>query len=152
MENICVIAQNELAIRKALFHMSCSKKGSVSTNSTNAQIFLIASNEPTLYDLTIREGDYLLINSDVKNIFKNLPKNKATVITYGFNSRACITTSSITSDGLQVCIQRAFLGVDNIVRYPQEFYVKLDYEESPENVLAAATALSVVGIHFHQSE
>jgi len=149
MDNIYVVAENQNAIKKALFHISCDKMGG---SIANVQIFLIASVAPNLYDLNINVGDYVLVNSDIKDIFHVIPKNEATLITYGFNSRACITASSITNDGIQVCIQRAFVGADNIVRHPQEFYVRLGYEESPENVLAAAATLSVVGIHFHQDE
>jgi len=88
--------------------------------------------------------DYLVVNADDKTIFPLLSGNQATLITYGFNARACITASSVTEDGLQVCIQRAFQGMDGIERLPQEFSAKVSHEENSDNVLAAAAAFAVI--------
>ena len=95
---------------------------------------------------SLKREDFLVVNADDKTIFPLLSQSEATLITYGFNARACITASSISEDGLQVCIQRAFQGMDGTERVPQEFSAKLNYEENSNNVLAAAAALAVCGI------
>ena len=92
----------------------------------------------------LSRDDYLVVNADDKTIFPLLSQSRATLITYGFNARACITASSVTEDGLQVCIQRAFHGMDGIERLPQEFSAKVSCEENSDNVLAAAAALAVI--------
>jgi len=87
--------------------------------------------------------DYLIVNADDKEIFPLLSQNEATLITYGFNARACITASSVTDAGLQVCIQRAFHGMDGTERLPQEFSARVDGAENSDTVLAAAAAWAV---------
>ncbi|MCL2187821.1 MAG: hypothetical protein FWC16_02175 [Defluviitaleaceae bacterium] len=82
--------------------------------------------------------DYLIINADDAEIFPALGQTQAKVITYGFNPRACITASSVTEDGLQVCIQRAFVDLEGVERAPQEF-------SAPVTSLGAAAAWAVVG-------
>lgn len=89
-------------------------------------------------------GDYLVVNADDKEIFPLLAENQAQLITYGFNTRANITASSVTDDGLQVCIQRAFLGMDGTEREPQEFSARVGRSEESESVLGAAAAWAVM--------
>jgi UDP-N-acetylmuramyl pentapeptide synthase len=86
----------------------------------------------------LTSDDYLIINADDADIFSALGENRAKVITYGFNSRACITASSVTEDGLQLCIQRSFVDLGGNTRSPQEF-------SAPVTYLGAAAAWAVVG-------
>ena len=88
--------------------------------------------------------DYLIVNADDKEIFPLLEGSEAQLITYGFNARACITASSVTDDGLQVCIQRAFYGMDGEERLPQEFSARVGQREETESVLGAAAAWAVL--------
>jgi len=87
--------------------------------------------------------DYLVVNADDKEIFPLLSGSEAKLITYGFNARACITASSVAEDGLQVCIQRTFLGMDGEERLPQEFAARVGQAEA-ESVLGAAAAWAVL--------
>ena len=86
----------------------------------------------------LSSDDYLIINADDAEILPTLGNTPAKVITYGFNPRACITASSVTEDGLQVCIQRAFIDLKGVERAPQEF-------AAPVTSLGAAAAWAVVG-------
>jgi len=88
--------------------------------------------------------DYLIVNADDKEIFPLLSGSEAQLITYGFNARACITASSVTDDGLQVCIQRAFYGMAGEERLPQEFSARVGQREESESVLGAAAAWAVL--------
>ena len=49
--------------------------------------------------------------------------DSAQLITYGLNSRACITASSIEEDDVQICLQRGFTTVSGSEALPQEFSV-----------------------------
>jgi len=111
-------------------------------------ILVAAEASPILKNVVpnLSSEDYLVVNADDKAIFPLLSQSSATLITYGFNARACITASSVTDDGLQICIQRAFKGIDGEERLPQEFSAKLNYEENTDTVLAAAAALAVCGV------
>ena len=96
----------------------------------------------------ITHASYMIINSDDKEIFSILStSNSATVITYGLNSRACITTSSMAEGKLQVCIQRSFIDIQGAECVPQEFSIPL--APGIDNVietLAAGAAMSVCGL------
>lgn len=86
----------------------------------------------------LTSDDYLIVNADDTEILSALGQTSARVITYGFNPRACITASSVSENGLQVCIQRAFVDLAGITRPPQEF-------SAPVTSLGAAAAWAVVG-------
>jgi UDP-N-acetylmuramate-alanine ligase len=90
--------------------------------------------------------DYLLLNADNKSIYPllNPTADNPRLITYGFNAKSCITASSVTENGMQVCIQRAFTGADGHVREPQEFYAPIPAGADVSDALAAAAVYSVV--------
>lgn len=121
-------------------------------HSTGPKVNVLVASEPSpvLGNIVpkLGKGDYLVVNSDDKSIFPLLSQSEATLITYGFNTRACITASSVTDDGLQVCIQRAFYGINGEERLPQEFSAKIDAPESSTNVLAAAAAWAICGTNL----
>jgi len=146
MPLVGVVGTNASAIIKAFSHISEINCVEITNSNHSVDVLVIAEAMPVLKELKFCTGSYLVVNSDAKGITPLLHQSGATLITYGFNSRACITASSITDDGLQVCIQRHFYGIDEEERQPQEFSIRLGYEESPENVLAAAAALAVFGI------
>lgn len=54
----------------------------------------------------LKETKYILLNMDVNNNFDNIKDLNAIVITYGFNSKATITASSVEEDNTLLCIQR----------------------------------------------
>ena len=49
---------------------------------------------------------YLIINSDIQDNLKLLENIKAIVISYGFNSKATLTASSVQEDEILLCLQR----------------------------------------------
>ena len=54
----------------------------------------------------LKDTKYVLLNMDVNNNLENIKALKAIVITYGFNSKATITASSVEEDNTLLCIQR----------------------------------------------
>jgi UDP-N-acetylmuramate-alanine ligase len=96
----------------------------------------------------------ILLNSDEKNIFKALQNNvgSASVITYGLNSKACVTASSISDATVQFCIQRALPTLTGEVMEQQEFTVKADTLNNDVNsILAAVTAAILNGFDTNLS-
>lgn len=94
------------------------------------------------------KNNIILLNSDEKNIFKALQDNvgNSRVITYGLNSKACVTASSISDCTVQCCIQRALPTFSGGVLEQQEFTVKADTQTNDINgILAAVTAAIVNG-------
>lgn len=64
---------------------------------------------------------YLIVNSDLKNNLKMLEELQLTVITYGFNSKATITISSVLEDKALVCLQRDIVNSKGKIIEAQEF-------------------------------
>jgi UDP-N-acetylmuramyl pentapeptide synthase len=93
----------------------------------------------------LTDQDFLIVNADSKAIYPLLSHNRsARLITYGFNSKSCITASSVTDGNMQICIQRRFTGTDGHTREPQEFSAPIPSGANAGDVLAAAAVYAVV--------
>ena len=68
---------------------------------------------------------YLIINSDIENNLNLLENVKATIITYGFNSKATVSTSSVEEDEIMLCIQRTMEDKNGKIIEPQEIKIPL---------------------------
>ncbi|MCL1864088.1 MAG: hypothetical protein FWF78_11035 [Defluviitaleaceae bacterium] len=125
----------------ACFHITDSSP------SQKIQVLVVSDASPMISEIipSLGSDDFLIVNADDKTIFGMLEKTPTCshLITYGFNNRACITASSVTRDGVQVCIQRGFRGLDGIEREPQEFSATTRGENSM-SVLGAAAAWVVL--------
>lgn len=78
--------------------------------------------------------NYLIINTDrIKNIemFEDL---KLKIITFGFNSKAMVTASSVTEEETLICIKQEINGVE-----PQE--IKVNSIEDTESIMAVVATL-----------
>lgn len=100
----------------------------------------------------------LIVNFDDRDIFKNLTGIKAKLITYGLNSKSCITTSSIQDingqlQQLQCCIQRTIFNLKNDTIVEQEFKVVIGNQYSSiYDSLAAISAAIVCGVELKSFE
>jgi len=149
MPTVGVVGQDGAFVANILKRLSSNKIScdeiSIVENSIPKVNVLVVTDISDFLNQTIQTLDkssFLLINADDKNIFPFLKTNKAKLITYGFNSKACVTVSSATSEGVQVCLQRTFYGLDEEERLPQEFFV--GGSEDPSLLLAASAAFIVV--------
>lgn len=74
--------------------------------------------------------NYLIINSDIDIEFdKNQIDIPIKMITFGFNSKATITISSIKEDKIVVCIQRNIEKINKQIIEVQEKEVKIDSQK-----------------------
>lgn len=62
-------------------------------------------NQETLRQL-VSKAEYIVINEDFGNKDEMLENINGNIVTYGFNSKATITMSSVTDDSILICIQR----------------------------------------------
>ena len=96
--------------------------------------------------------DFLIIDADNSNLFNNIIFGNGTVITCGFNHKACVTTSSVIDNQqkiIQICIQRSFKTIKNKMINQQEFSVNLtNSDENVYNILSAVTAVLICGINI----
>ena len=127
------------------------------TDKSN-DISLIEKNEYTtrlekVFSL-IDEKGVAIVNVDDSEIIKLLNSRRHRVITYGFNTKASITTSSIGDtvfkDGFICCLQRSISTRGGKVIEPQEYKIHLDAGElDSHNLLAAASFAIVNGIDLN---
>jgi hypothetical protein len=87
----------------------------------------------------------VVANSDTHGALGNVAEAEA-VVTYGFNTRACVTASSVADGVMQVCVQRSLPKINGGYIERQEFHVPLADGEEPEAVLAGAAAALVCGV------
>lgn len=100
------------------------------------------------------EKGVVIVNVDDSELIRLLQGMKYRFITYGFNTKASVTTSSIGDsvykDGFICCLQRSISARDGRVIEPQEYKLHLeDGELDSHNLLAAASFAIVNGIDLN---
>jgi hypothetical protein len=100
----------------------------------------------------MKQDGYVVVNADRRGIFPALAGCRARLITYGYGGKACVTMSSVTDSGLQVCVQRGFYSLSGTVIEPREFYVGVRRGLNAADVLAAAAAAVVCGIYSGEKD
>lgn len=88
-----------------------------------------------------KRTDYFILNSDVKENLQLLENLDLKIITYGYNQKASITTSSVEDEKVIVCLQR---GIKNIYQEeiePQEMELEIDKSDNNSAVLELASLL-----------
>ena len=80
----------------------------------------------------ISKTKYLILNGDIQiNLLKEMKIEKPIkVITFGFNSKATITISSVKEDKIIVCLQRDIERYDKKIIEIQEKEIKMDNESN----------------------
>ena len=95
---------------------------------------------------TLSQDAVGIINADDKRLIDFLKRKMTRLITYGFNSTAYITASSIQEEELnnriQFCVQKKLTTFSGKVLEPQEFSITLPLSQNHElySALAAITA------------
>lgn len=74
----------------------------------------------------IKKAKYLIMNSDEKILLHEIKMISGNIITYGFNTKSTITTSSVNEESILVCIQRIIKNRLEEEIEPQEMEVKID--------------------------
>lgn len=88
--------------------------------------------------------NYLVVNTDrIKNleIFKEYDLK---IYTFGFNSKAVVTASSVSEDGVLICVGKEIAKIGGGTVEPQE--IKVNTDEEAESVMAVACILLIYGI------
>lgn len=150
MPAVGIVGNNGREISRAFLRMSNGKANCYHITDRQPlgpkiNVLVAAEASPVLSAIlpSLDSEDFLIVNADDTEILPMLGENSAKLITYGFNNRACITASSVTNDGVQICIQRGFLGIDGTEREPHEFSARASGENSM-SVLGAAAAWAVL--------
>lgn len=91
----------------------------------------------------LENATYVIVNSDIEDNLKLLENIKATVITYGFNSKATITASSVEEDEILLCIQRVLKDKNDKDIEVQE--IKMPINEDVNCTMGLASILLIYG-------
>ncbi|RCX11163.1 Mur ligase-like protein [Anaerobacterium chartisolvens] len=90
----------------------------------------------------------IIMNVDDNEALKFLKGFKHHIITYGFNSKASVTTSSVgnmgSEDSFMCCLQRTVSTKSGVVVEPQEYRIKLESNEFDSYNILAAAAFAIV--------
>lgn len=102
----------------------------------------------------LKETGIAIVNADDSKLISLLQGKKQKFVTYGFNTKASITTSSIGDtvykDGFICCLQRTISDCNGREIEPQEYKLKLDTDNvDTHSVLAAASFAIVNGIDLN---
>lgn len=73
----------------------------------------------------LKDAKYIIINSDLDSNLKLVGNMESRIITYGFNSKATVTASSVNDEEIFLCIQRNVKGKNNMIIEPQELKVDI---------------------------
>lgn len=114
----------------------------------------LVSNEYLRNRSFLEESGIVIVNADDNELISLLQGKKQKFVTYGFNTKASITTSSIgdtvNKDGFICCLQRTISDCDGRAIDPQEYKLKLDTDNiDTHSVLAAASFAIVNGIDLN---
>lgn len=114
-QNIIIINEKNVETIKNI------KFNSIIINKEN----IIVKQRRILLKQILKNSKYLIINSDIYKQLEIANNLNITIITYGYNLKATITTSSISEDKILLCIQRNITTDLNNNIEPKEIYVKL---------------------------
>lgn len=95
----------------------------------------------------IRNTKYLILNADLENNLDEIKNIDLNIITFGFNSKATITASSVEENFI-ICIQRKLVNLEQKVIEPQELEVKFDginAQINSHNIMGIASILLIYG-------
>lgn len=133
--------------------ININEKSIENIKNVRFETLLITGNNKKILDKTevlksiLTNVKYLIINADIETNLSILDNLNLTVITFGFNAKCTITTSSINEDNILLCIQRTIKTIQEIEIEPQEILVKIKENMiNAHSVMGAATLLIIYGI------
>ena len=100
----------------------------------------VNQNKNVIKDI-IKNAEYLILNTDITDNLKLLDNLNIELITYGFNSKATITASSVDDNKIIICLQRAINSVFGVKIEPQEFEMNFSNELNTYDVMEITSLL-----------
>ncbi|GHV40378.1 hypothetical protein FACS189490_05440 [Clostridia bacterium] len=95
----------------------------ISYDKANFYDILIVNQPPALVNKVSYSCEAAVVNTDDKSIVSRLTMADTETVTYGFNSKASVTASSVIDDKILFCVQRSFLTLSKKTVIQQEFSV-----------------------------
>jgi len=90
-----------------------------------------------------QNAKYFVLNCDIKENLSLLENLDLMLITYGYNSKATITASSVEESKMMICLQRNIINVYKEKIEPQEFQIEVT-EDMKEEAAMELTILHLL--------
>ncbi len=100
----------------------------------------ITAKQETIREIA-KQADYFILNSDIKENLQLLENLDLKLITYGYNQKASVTTSSIEEGKVIVCLQRGIRNIYQEEIEQQEMEIKTDKTANNSAILELASLL-----------
>ena len=94
----------------------------------------------------LQNTNYLVINTDRIKSIEMFKEYNLKIFTFGFNSKAVVTASSVTEDGVLICVGNEIKSINGKVIEPQE--IRVISEENAESIMAVACTLLIYGVEI----
>lgn len=88
--------------------------------------------------------NYLIVNTDRIKSLEIFKEYNLKIYTFGFNSKAVVTASSVSEDGVLICVGKEIEKIGGGTVEPQE--IKVNTDEEAESVMAVACVLLIYGV------
>lgn len=83
--------------------------------------------------------NYFIVNSDIKENVSTLNNLDLRLITYGYNQKATITTSSVEENKIMICLQRSIKNIYQEEIEPQEIEMEVLEKINDEAIMEFAS-------------
>jgi len=95
---------------------------------------------------TISQDSFLIINSDIISPLDISCNQRVYIITFGLNSKATLTASSLEGNHIFLCLQRTVIDINNNEIEPQEFLINNNNEYDIDQLMSIVATSIVCGL------
>lgn len=93
--------------------------------------------------MIISNAKFIILNADLMLDLGMLENLDLTIITYGFNSKATLTVSSVSENNIIICLQRIIKNIFGEKYEPQEFEVEINQNFDIHAVICVQSILLI---------
>lgn len=97
-----------------------------------------------MYKKIMLNSKFLIINADIEKNLEMIKDLDVSIITYGFNSKCSITTSSIDSPNMLFSLQRGIKSINGKEITPQEIKVDINKNIKEMHIIMGIMAVLVI--------
>lgn len=113
---------------------------------SNFNIVVLSEKNKNQICNTVSPDTFLIIDSDIISPLDIVCQQKVYLITYGLNSKATLTASSLDGNQMFLCLQRTVIDINNNEIEPQEFSILKNDKYDVAGLMSIVATCIVCGI------